>query len=235
MRFGILVAAGVAVSLLIGVASGRSVTALVAPVADTYVSAAQPTRNFGTAESLRVSAGSAAYLRFRVSVPAGETVTRATLQLFPSAKSSVGFTVHGVANSAWSERKIAFRNVPTIQRRAIGSSGPYRGNAFVSVDVTQLVTRSGAVSFALKAASSAPLAFKSREAGVRGPRLVVKVDNRSAYASSSHLNASCGTLTGTPRGVDHVIWIWMENKSYGDVIGSPSAQFENQLAGQCGL
>lgn len=33
----------------------------------------------------------------------------------------------------------------------------------------------------------------------------------------------------------HVVWIWMENKGYGDVIGSSEAPFENALAGRCGL
>jgi hypothetical protein len=33
----------------------------------------------------------------------------------------------------------------------------------------------------------------------------------------------------------HVLWIVMENKAYGDVIGSPVAPYENQLARRCGL
>jgi len=32
-----------------------------------------------------------------------------------------------------------------------------------------------------------------------------------------------------------VIWIWMENHSYGEVIGSPSAPYLNALADECGL
>jgi phosphatidylinositol-3-phosphatase len=33
----------------------------------------------------------------------------------------------------------------------------------------------------------------------------------------------------------HVVWIWMENKPFGSVIGSSSAPYENALAAQCGL
>ena len=33
----------------------------------------------------------------------------------------------------------------------------------------------------------------------------------------------------------HIVWIWMENHSYGSVIGSAFAPFENQVAKQCGL
>ena len=44
----------------------------------------------------------------------------------------------------------------------------------------------------------------------------------------------CGTVAA-PQRVDHVIWIWMENKPYDAIIGSPSAPFANQLAAACGL
>lgn len=37
-----------------------------------------------------------------------------------------------------------------------------------------------------------------------------------------------------PGGVSHVVWIFMENKRYGDVIGSKSAPYETGLARQCG-
>jgi phospholipase C len=33
----------------------------------------------------------------------------------------------------------------------------------------------------------------------------------------------------------HVVWIWMENRDYAEVIGSSAAPYENQLASQCGL
>ena len=45
----------------------------------------------------------------------------------------------------------------------------------------------------------------------------------------------CGIVTAPPQRVDHVIWIFMENKPYVAVIGSPAAPFENQLAAECGL
>jgi phosphatidylinositol-3-phosphatase len=44
----------------------------------------------------------------------------------------------------------------------------------------------------------------------------------------------CGTAT-SPAAVRHVIWIWMENHGYDQVIGSSAAPFENRLAAQCGL
>ena len=45
----------------------------------------------------------------------------------------------------------------------------------------------------------------------------------------------CGT-TATAPAYKHVIWIWMENHSLGDIIGNTSqAPYENSLAAECGL
>jgi phospholipase C len=45
----------------------------------------------------------------------------------------------------------------------------------------------------------------------------------------------CGTAT-TPPAYRHVIWIWMENHSLGDIIGNRSqAPYVNSLAASCGL
>jgi len=45
----------------------------------------------------------------------------------------------------------------------------------------------------------------------------------------------CGTAT-TPHTYQHVIWIWMENHSFTDIIGNKSqAPYINSLAASCGL
>jgi hypothetical protein len=48
-------------------------------------------------------------------------------------------------------------------------------------------------------------------------------------------SAPCGTTTVAHTSYRHVLWIFMENHSYGDVIGSPSAPYTNNLAKTCGL
>jgi hypothetical protein len=46
----------------------------------------------------------------------------------------------------------------------------------------------------------------------------------------------CGTAPPLPVNYTHVIWIWMENHSYGDIVGNTSqAPYINQLANECGL
>jgi hypothetical protein len=44
----------------------------------------------------------------------------------------------------------------------------------------------------------------------------------------------CGTAA--PHAYQHVIWIWMENHSFGDIIGNKSqAPYLNSIAARCGL
>jgi phosphatidylinositol-3-phosphatase len=44
----------------------------------------------------------------------------------------------------------------------------------------------------------------------------------------------CGTTTSPPASWQHVVWIVMENKQYGQVIGSSDAPYISSLAAQCG-
>ena len=44
----------------------------------------------------------------------------------------------------------------------------------------------------------------------------------------------CGTLS-TPPTYTHVIWVWMENHSYSDIIGSSQAPYIKSLVSSCGL
>lgn len=63
----------------------------------------------------------------------------------------------------------------------------------------------------------------------------------SPTAAASSATPPVGANAGRPCGVAsreryaHVVWIWMENKGYGSVIGSSNAPFENSLAKECGL
>jgi len=44
----------------------------------------------------------------------------------------------------------------------------------------------------------------------------------------------CGVRTVAPARYGHVVWIWMENKTYGNVLGDASAPYATALARQCG-
>ena len=57
----------------------------------------------------------------------------------------------------------------------------------------------------------------------------------TAASTAAAASGPCGTAT-TPHAYQHVIWIWMENHSFGDVIGNKSqAPYINSLAASCGL
>jgi phosphatidylinositol-3-phosphatase len=57
----------------------------------------------------------------------------------------------------------------------------------------------------------------------------------AASATTTTEPGPCGTVTSAPT-YTHVIWILMENHSFGDIIGNTAqAPFINTLAGECGL
>jgi len=68
--------------------------------------------------------------------------------------------------------------------------------------------------------------------------LVAVIGTATGVAASSPAAAAsgpCGTATA-PRAYQHVIWIWMENHSYSDIIGNTAqAPYINSLASSCGV
>jgi hypothetical protein len=52
--------------------------------------------------------------------------------------------------------------------------------------------------------------------------------------SAARSDGPCGKAKRAPGRYDHVVWIVMENKAFGSIIGSSSARYVNQLAAQCG-
>jgi phosphatidylinositol-3-phosphatase len=60
--------------------------------------------------------------------------------------------------------------------------------------------------------------------------------NSTATAGSSSTAAgACGTRAGSKPLIQHVVWIWEENHSFGQVIGSSNAPYINAVAKACGL
>jgi phosphatidylinositol-3-phosphatase len=57
----------------------------------------------------------------------------------------------------------------------------------------------------------------------------------TAASPAAAASRPCGTATA-PHAYKHVVWIWMENRSFGDIIGNKSqAPYINSLAASCGL
>jgi hypothetical protein len=194
-----LLACGISGALGAGLcaAGGASAaTQAFGPVADSYVRADRAGTNYGSAKTLVVDGSPVAnaYLRFDVKVPAGDSVTRATLRLFTTESSGSGLTVHGVGSSTWGEKTITYATAPGIGAR-VAASCSYRANAYVSVDVTSLVHGSGPVSVAVKRSSSTSNAYLSREAKSNRPQLVV------AHAPAADTTPPDTTITAGPSGL----------------------------------
>jgi phospholipase C len=59
----------------------------------------------------------------------------------------------------------------------------------------------------------------------------------TSLAAGAGAHPACGSYgnRAAPARLPHVLWIWMENHSADQIIGSSSAPYINQLASQCGL
>ena len=130
-----ILAAGSA-SMLAGSASWAA-SSTFTPVADTEVREDSPTTNFGRATGLLVDGSPirTAYLRFDVSIPAGEVVTRATLRLFTTSPSPHGLFVNQVTSTTWGETTTNYSNAPAIGAQ-VAASGAYPGNAYIAGSFT---------------------------------------------------------------------------------------------------
>ena len=171
------------------------------PVADVEVNSSLPSVNFGRATGVGLDGSPvrAGYLRFDVSVPPGEVVTSATLRLFMgSSSSSNGVFVHQVYNTTWGETTTTYANAPALGAQ-VAASGAFPANAYVSMDVTSLVSASGLVSLGVTRNNAAAIAFSSREAAANQPQLVVltAAPDGTAPTVSMAAPASGSTVSGS--------------------------------------
>lgn len=142
--------------------------------ADTYVSAAQPDRNFGRATVLRADASpqSTAYLRFRHS-RLGDEPAGVTLLVYVLAGDRAGFEVRRVLRNDWQEERLTHETAPRPPLQ-YASSKPARSGAWSAVDVTPFVmSGEEALTLAITTRSRLGLSFRSRESKQR-PILVVR-------------------------------------------------------------
>jgi parallel beta-helix repeat protein len=172
------------------------------PIADSYVSDASPTSNFGSSTSLRTDASPVirSYLRFEVPTLSGSVVS-AQLRVFASSANSIGYTVHGTSGG-WGETTLTFNNAPTFGS-SVGSSGAIAANNWTVVDVTALVTGMGEYNFVIASTSNTATSFSSRT-GANQPQLIVNVAGGAGASSLSveevndPLPTAIPTLTETP-------------------------------------
>jgi len=158
------------------------------PSVDTFVSASNPTLNYGTSPILVVQPGTVVYMKFDLSsLPVGASVQLATLRLYVDALVTPGiFDVFPVLGP-WSEDKLTYSsNLPGLGPSATGRTIPvttFSLNNYVLADITSLVQDwlSGKLAnngLALKLTSTGgTFSFDAREALLTGnaPQLDIKL------------------------------------------------------------
>ncbi len=145
------------------------------PVADTFVSSAGPTLNFGTGPALRTDGSPVvhSYLRFDLSGTSG-TIWRAVLKLHANSTDVNGLSAHAVANTTWSETGTTYANAPAMGSAAV-SSGAVAASATIGLDVTSFVSgHHGLLSLGLTDNDATAISLASRESSYP-PSLVLTV------------------------------------------------------------
>jgi hypothetical protein len=150
--------------------------------ADTHTDDAEPTAGHGSATELRVDASPVreAFLRFVVTGVGERAVRRALVRLQATAAESAGGphggTIHSLAPGSWEEGTLTAANRPPIDGPALALAGTVVPAQTVELDVTAAVTGDGAHDFAIRPASTDLVTYRSREAGVGQPELLLFFD-----------------------------------------------------------
>ena len=144
------------------------------PVADSYVNEGSPTTNYGNSSSLRADGSPfvRSYLRFNVQGLVG-TVVKATLRVYATSSSSVGYDIRGVSDNSWGETTLNYTNAPVFGT-VVASSGPFTGPVWTEVNVTLLINGDGTYSLALTTPHTTAIGFASHEAGANAPQLIIE-------------------------------------------------------------
>ena len=138
-----LVAVAIAATLFSTLSYGQATP----PVADTLTYSNNPNTNYGSYTALFVQKGSitsSSYIKFNLAtLPAGATVSKATLRLFVNQVAANGsFDVYQL-NTSWAESTLTYNNAPALGTSATGNHPiaftTSTLNQFVVIDITPLV------------------------------------------------------------------------------------------------
>ena len=176
-------------------------------VADSHVASTNPGTNYGNSTRLRVQGRPVArsYLLFDVQLPAGATITGATLKLYTGAGSTlIGYQAYEVADTSWDERSLTFNNAPPFEEQ-LGTSGAWSMPGYKNVSLPAGYVGNGLNSLGAGTSAASYKTFWSREEGSNPPRLIVDyalmapVPPSNGSPPTTSGNAQVGrTLTADP-------------------------------------
>jgi hypothetical protein len=189
-------------------------------VADAYVDAKSPARNFGGSAKLLADASPERLflLRFEVRGLGPFTVSEARLRLTVRPQTADGGPdggrVHRVPAQSWSERGVTYATRPAVEGRMLDAAGAVVAGQVVDLDVSAAVAGEGVYDFAVVTSSTNGVAYRSRESVTGRPELVVTLgvprvvltgtfaepyDNRSLPPDAT-IDARAATFLGFPAG-----------------------------------
>jgi hypothetical protein len=164
-------------------------------VADAQVKSASPTNNYGTTVDLRARAANPdeyrSYLKFTVSNVSG-SILSAKVWLYVTDASPAGGDLYYVGNT-WTETGITWSNAPALSGTAIGSFGNAVSGAWVSVDVSSVVSGNGTYAFGFSSPSTNSVYYSSRE-GANPPVLVVDAGGQAVMPNISSFTPASGPV-----------------------------------------
>lgn len=219
-------AAAAALSLLVPLAlatsspAGATVTTVTAS-ADAFVASDLPTTNENTTLlSIDNSPLRYAFTKFVVTVPAGETVTNATLRCWAGSANSSG-AGWWTTSSGWSETTLTWNNapMPNFGLPASGSTGAVVAGAYNDANVTSAITGSGTYTFVGKTASATQWSCYSKEHTSNHPMQLVVTS--SAPADSPPV----ARLTVTPASGDFPLAVTADASASTDTDATPISTY----------
>jgi len=171
-------------------------------VADTRVSEASPTTNYGTSTTLQADGGAGtqvnSYVRFSASGISG-SIQSVKLRVFCTTNGTANGPAVYLADNNWIESGtggITWNSRPALLSGVADNTGAFGTSTWVEYNVTSLVTGNGTYTFALVADSTDGVTFSSRE-GTTPPQLVVTTQSIPT-GTATFTPTSTVTLTSTP-------------------------------------
>jgi hypothetical protein len=120
--------------------------------------------------------------------------------------------------------------------RSVGGYRVYRQNSDGTWPATATATTSASSTTYTDAALTNGTTYTYRVTTIdtTSPPNESAPSNTASATPAAAAAGPCGSAASPPATYDHVVWVVMENHSYAQIIGSPSAPYINQLASQCG-
>jgi hypothetical protein len=205
LRFSIIlgVLAITAPFALVAVISGRADASVsVSDLADANIKSATPKVNYGSSQEVTLDAqpNSYGYFKFSVSIPAGQTLTRAVFRCWAGSSNSQGAQLRPVTN-AWAENTITWANAPMPELTAppLAVTGPVTARTWAHADLTSAVSGSGSYSFVLTTDSATAWSCASREnVGQHPPSLDVTTATTTSSPPTTTSSAPSAPASPAP-------------------------------------